>query len=155
MNRFIRFSGAGAHLLWRVKNGAKSVPFRTLDVLKDGSELVLLRESASMRGRRRKAAGDPALPSLPDTVARLVCFTVLTRARGGRVKTTQIRLLTTLLDPGLCPAGELAVLYERRWLVEIAFLHLKRTVRVPAVPCAGAPPSSSAKKPGCCSSPTT
>ena len=129
MNRFIRFSGAGAHLLWRVKNGAKSVPFRTLDVLKDGSELVLLRESASMRGRRRKAAGDPALPSLPDTVARLVCFTVLTRARGGRVKTTQIRLLTTLLDPGLCPAGELAVLYQRRWLVEIAFLHLKRTVR--------------------------
>ena len=129
MNRFIRFSGAGAHLLWRVKNGAKSVPFRTLDVLKDGSELVQLHESASMRGRRRKAAGDPALPSLPDTVARLVCFTVLTRARGGRVKTTQIRLLTTLLDPDLCPAGELAVLYQRRWLVEIAFLHLKRTVR--------------------------
>ena len=71
MDRFIRFSGAGAHLAWRVKNGAKSVPFKTLDVLKDGSELVLLRESAGMRSRRRKAAGDPALPSLPDTVARL------------------------------------------------------------------------------------
>jgi hypothetical protein len=98
-------------------------------VLKDGSELVLLRESAGMRARRRKAAGDPALPSLPDTVARLICFTVLTRTRGGRVKTTQIRLLTTLLDPGLHPAGELAVLYQKRWLIEIAFLHLKRTVR--------------------------
>jgi hypothetical protein len=67
---------------------------------------VLLRESGSMRSRRRKAAGDPALPSLPDTIARLVCFTVLTRTRGGRVKTAQIRLLTTLLDPGLYPAGE-------------------------------------------------
>src|SRR5271169_4455931 len=110
MDRFIRFSSAGAHLLWRVKNGAKSVPFRTLDVLKDGSELVLLRESAGMRARRRKAVGDPALPSLPDTVARLICFTVL-------------------LDPGLHPAGELAVLYQKRWLIEIAFLHLKRTVR--------------------------
>ena len=129
MDRWIRFSGTGAQLLWRVKNGAKSVPFRTLDVLKDGSELVLLRESAAMRSRRRKNAGDPALPSLPDTIARLVCFTVLTRTRSGRTKTTQIRLLTTLLDPDLYPAGELAALYQKRWLIEIAFLHLKRTVR--------------------------
>jgi hypothetical protein len=129
MDRWLRFSGTGAHLLWRARNGAKSVPFKTLDVLKDGSELVLLRESGGMRSRRRKTAGDPALPSLPDTVARLICFTVLTRTRSGRVKTTQIRLLTTLLDPDLYPAGELAVLYQRRWLIEIAFLHLKKTVR--------------------------
>lgn len=129
MDRFIWFSGTGAHLLWRMKNGAKCVPFKTLDVLKDGSELVLLRESGGMRSRRRKAAGDPALPSLPDTIARLVCFTVLTRTRGGRVKTAQIRLLTTLLDPGLYPAGELAALYQKRWLIEVAFLHLKRTIR--------------------------
>jgi hypothetical protein len=129
MDRWLRFSGAGADLAWRVKNGARCVPFKTLKVLKDGSELVLLRESTSMRARRRKAAGDPALPSLPDAVARLVCFTVLTRTRGGRTRTTQVRLLTTLLDPGPCPAGELAVLYQKRWLVEIAFLHLKRTVR--------------------------
>jgi hypothetical protein len=129
MGRWLRFSWTGAHLLWRVKNGAKCVPFKTLKVLKDGSELVLLRESTSMRARRRKAAGDPGLPSLPDTTARLVCFTVLTRTRSGRAKTTQVRLLTTLLDPDLCPAGELAVLYQKRWLIEIAFLHLKRTVR--------------------------
>jgi hypothetical protein len=129
MDRWTRFSGTGAHLLWRVKNGAKSVPFKTLHLLKDGSELVLLHESGSMRARRRATAGDPALPSLPDTAARLVCFTVLTRTRSGRAKTTQVRLLTTLLDPDLCPAGELAALYQKRWLVEIAFLHLKRTVR--------------------------
>jgi hypothetical protein len=129
MDRWLRFSGTGADLLWRAKNGAKSVPFKTLRVLKDGSELVLLRESSAMRARRRKAAGDPALPSLPDTAARLICFTVLTRTRGGRTKTTQVRLLTTLLDPDACPAGELAVLYQKRRLIEIAFLHLKRTVR--------------------------
>lgn len=129
MDRWIRFSAAGAHLLWRVKNGAKSVPFKTLKILKDGSELVLLRESSGMRARRRKAAGDKTLPYLPDTVARLACFTVLTRTRSGRTKTTQIRLLTTLLDPDLYPAAELASLYSKRWIIEIAFLHLKRTVR--------------------------
>jgi hypothetical protein len=129
MDRWLRFSGAGAHLLWRVKNGAKCVPFKTLKILNDGSELVLLRESTSMRARRRKNAGDPALPSLPDTVARLVCFTVLTRTRSGRTRTSQIRLLTTLLDPDLYPAGQLAVLYQKRWIIEIAFLHLKKTVR--------------------------
>ena len=30
MDRWLRFSGTGAHLLWRVKNSAGSVPFRTL-----------------------------------------------------------------------------------------------------------------------------
>jgi hypothetical protein len=129
MDRWIRFSATGAHLLWRVKNGAKSVPFKTLKVLKDGSELVLLRESSGMRTRRRKAAGDPSLPYLPDTVARLACFTVLTRTRSGRVRTAQIRVLTTLLDPDLHPAAEIAALYAKRWIIEIAFLHLKKTVR--------------------------
>jgi hypothetical protein len=129
MDRWLRFSRTGAHLLWRVKNGARSVPFKTLKILKDGSELVLLRESASMRARRRKAAGDSSLPFLPDTTARLISFSVLTRTRSGRTRTSQIRLLTTLLDPGLHPAGELAVLYQKRWIIEISFLHLKRTVR--------------------------
>jgi Transposase DDE domain len=98
-------------------------------VLKDGSELVLMRESCAMRYRRRKTAGDNTLPRLPDTVARLICFTVITRTRGGRTKTTAIRLLTTLLDPGLYPASDLAALYRKRWLIEVAFLHLKKTVR--------------------------
>jgi Transposase DDE domain/Insertion element 4 transposase N-terminal len=129
MDRWLRFSGTGADLLWRVRNGDRTSPFKTLKTLKDGSELVLLRESALMRSRRRAAAGDPALPSLPATTARLVCFAVVTRTRSGRVKTTQVRLLTTLLDPDRCPARELAVLYRRRWLVEVAFLHLKKTIR--------------------------
>jgi hypothetical protein len=129
MDRWLRFSATGAHLLWRVKNGAKSVPFKTLKPLKGGSELVLLRESSSMRARRREEAGDKTLPYLPDTVARLVSFTIVTRARSGRTKTTLIRVLTTLLDPDLCPASEIASLYGKRWIIEIAFLHLKRTVR--------------------------
>ena len=129
MDRWLRFSAAGAHLLWRVKNAARSVPFRLLRTLKDGSGLVLLRESGSMLGRRRKEAGDRALPRLQDTVARLVCFTILTRTRRGRTKTAAIRVLTTLLDPDAFPAAEIAALYAARWQVETAFLHLKKTVR--------------------------
>jgi RNA polymerase sigma factor (sigma-70 family) len=79
MDRWTRFFSTGAHLLWRVKNGAKSVPFRRLETLKDGSELVLLRESVGIRGKRRRDVGDRALPRHPDTVARFVCFTILTR----------------------------------------------------------------------------
>ena len=70
MDRWIRFSGTGAHLLWRVKNGAKSVPFRTLKILEDGSELVLLRESSSMRARRRRPR--PPVPPGHDRAARLL-----------------------------------------------------------------------------------
>jgi Transposase DDE domain len=129
MDRFLRFSATGAHLCWRVKNGAKSVPARTLETLPDGSELVMLRESDGMRARRRRDAGDKAAARLPDTIARLVQFTIVTRTRGGRAKTSTIRLLTTLLDHEAYPASEIAVLYAERWQIEIAFLHLKKTLR--------------------------
>ncbi len=128
MHRWIRFSAGGAHLAWRVKNGAKSVPFKTLRVLKDRSELVLLRESDSMLARRRRDAGDKTLPRLPDTVARLVSFTVTART-ARRAKTTTIKVLTTLLDPSAFPAREIAALYAERWQIEIAYLHLKKTVK--------------------------
>jgi hypothetical protein len=129
MDRWLRFSARGADLLWRVKNGARSVPFRHLRTLKDGSELVLLRESSGMLGKRRRDAGDRTLARLPDTTARLVCFTIVARTRSGRSKSTQVRVLTTLLDPAAFPATAIAECYSRRWGVETAFLHLKRTVR--------------------------
>jgi hypothetical protein len=129
MDRFLRFSAAGAQLCWRVKNGAKSVPFRTLKTLPDGSELVMLRESDGMRARRRRDTGDKTAARLPDTMARLVQFTIVTRTRGGRAKASTIRLLTTLLDHEEYPAREIAVLYAERWQIEIAFLHLKKTLR--------------------------
>jgi hypothetical protein len=129
MDRFLRFSAAGAQLCWRVKNGAKSVPFKTLKTLPDGSELVMLHESDGMRTRRRRDTGDKTAARLPDTIARLVQFTIVTRTRGGRAKVSTIRLLTTLLDHEKYPAGEIAVLYAERWQIEIAFLHLKKTLR--------------------------
>jgi hypothetical protein len=38
------------------------------------------------------------------------------------------RLITTLLDPARCPAGDLAVLYHERWEIEISYLELKSAV---------------------------
>ena len=84
-----------------------------------------------MRTRRRRDTGDKTAARLPDTIARLVQFTIVTRTRGGRAKTSVIRLLTTLLDHEKHPAREIAVLYAERWQIEIAFLHLKKTLRGP------------------------
>jgi hypothetical protein len=131
MDRFLRFSAAGAHLAWRVKNAAKCVPFRTVRVLPDGSELVMLHESDGMRTRRRRETGNRDAERLPDTIARLVTFTITAKTRSGRAKTTQIRVLTTLLDHEVFPARGIAALYAERWQVETAFLHLKKTVRGP------------------------
>jgi hypothetical protein len=140
MDRFLRFSATGAHLAWRVKNGAKCVPARTVQPLPDGSELVMLHESGGMRTRRRRAAGNPHAERLPDTIARLVTFTVTARTRSGRTKTTRLRVLTTLLDHEKYPAREIAALYAERWQVEIAFLHLKKTVRGSRRPLRGQSP---------------
>jgi hypothetical protein len=140
MDRFTRFSATGADLAWRVKNSAKSVPCKTLEVLPDGSELVILHESGGMLARRRRESRNRAAPRLPDTIARLVTFTVTARTPGGRSKTTRIRVLTTLLDHEAYPARDIAALYAERWQIEIAFLHLKKTVRGTRRPLRGQSP---------------
>ncbi len=91
----------------------------------------MLHESDGMRTRRRRETGDPRAERLPDTTARLVTFTVTTATRSGRTKTTRMRVLTTLLDHEAYPAREIAALYAERWQIEIAFLHLKKTLRSP------------------------
>jgi hypothetical protein len=140
MHRWIRFSARGADLAWRVKNGAKSVPLKTIKTLPDGSELVMMHESDGMRTRRRRDTQNPHAGRLPDTTARLVTFTITAVTRSGRTKTTRMRVLTTLLDHEAYPAAEIAALYAERWQIEIAFLHLKKTVRGPRRPLRGQSP---------------
>ena len=141
MDRFLRFSAHGAHLAWRVKNSASQVPFATAGILPDGSELVRMRESDGMRRKRRKETGNLEAERLPDTTARLVTFTVLAQTRSGRKKKpAQIRVLTTLLDHEAYPAKEIAGLYAERWQIEIAFLHLKKSVRGSHRPLRGKSP---------------
>jgi hypothetical protein len=127
--RYLAAAGTGADLAWRWKNDAKSLPAGTLEVLPDGSELVVMREPAGMPSRRRRESRNHAAPRLPDTIARLVTFSIVTRTVSGRSKATRIRVLTTLLDHEEFPAREIAGLHAQRWQIEIAFLHLKATVR--------------------------
>ena len=140
MDRFLRFSARGAHLAWRVKNGAKSVPLRVIRTLPDGSELVMLHESDGMRTRRRRETGDPRAGRLPDTTARAGHLHHPHRDPQRPAKTTQVRVLTTLLDHEQYPAREIAILYSERWQIEIAFLHLKKTVRGARRPLRGQSP---------------
>jgi hypothetical protein len=45
-------------------------------------------------------------------------------------RTREVILVTTLIDPELYPAAELASLYGRRWQVETDLRHLKQTLRM-------------------------
>jgi hypothetical protein len=129
MARWVRFTATGAHLAWRVKNGAKSLPARIITVLPDGSALVRLRESDSMLGYRRARTGDRGLTRLPDTIARLVEFTLTVTDTRGQARTSRFRILTTLLDHEAYPAEQIAAIYAERWQVEIIYLRLKSTLR--------------------------
>ena len=100
-----------------------------LKALPDGPELVLLHESSGMLAKRRRDIAGKTAPRLPDTIARLVQFTIVTRTARGRTKTPAIRVLTTLPGHAAFPAAGIAALYAGRWQIEIACLHLKKTLR--------------------------
>jgi Transposase DDE domain/Insertion element 4 transposase N-terminal len=131
MARWVTAATTGAHLIWRVKNGPRSLPARVIRVLPDGSVLVRLRESDSMLSRRRAHLGDPTAPRLPDTTARLVEFRVTTTDQAGRSTSSRFRVLTTLLDHVTHPANEIATCYARRWQVELTYKTIKSTLRGP------------------------
>jgi Transposase DDE domain len=73
-----------------------------------------------------------AFAALPETLTlREVRY--LTRQRGHRTRV--ITLVTTLLDPTLYPAAELAALYLSRWQIEVNFRHLKTTMGMEIMHC--------------------
>jgi len=47
----------------------------------------------------------------------------------------EVTLVTTLLDPQLYPASELAKLYQKRWSIETDFGHLKTTLGMDVLKC--------------------
>jgi hypothetical protein len=141
MARWIAFAATGAHLAWRVKNGAKSLPAKLIEVLPDGSQLVRLRESDSMFYARRRAGGDTAPARLPDTIARLVEFTLAVTDGRGRTRTSRFRILTTLLDHHTHPARQIAALYAERWQAEVVYYRIKVTLRGPGVRLRGQSPA--------------
>jgi Insertion element 4 transposase N-terminal/Transposase DDE domain len=107
----------GAELVWRVKCGTKTAPKLPVDqVLSDGSWLSRI-YAASDRRRRH-----------PITV-RVIEYALADPGR--RTSTDRYRLVTTILDPAMAPAGELAALYTERWEIETALGELKTTQRGP------------------------
>jgi hypothetical protein len=141
MDRWIRAATTGAHLVWRVKNGARSLPARLDQTLPDASAWVMLHESDQMLARRRKTGADKSLTRLQPVLARLVEFTVTSRDRSGRpIKTSRYRVLTTLLDPIRYPADQIAALYAERWQIELTYARLKVTLREPGTRLRGQTP---------------
>jgi hypothetical protein len=98
----------GAQLLWRCRSDRQLPVHKSLS---DGSYLSVIYPPG--KGRRAAAAEaivvrviDYALPGMPQALPRY-------------------RLLTTLLDPVIAPAMELAALYHERWQIEAVFDELK------------------------------
>lgn len=140
MDRWARGAATGAHLVWRVKNGARSLPARLAVVLADGSALVTLTESDQMLSRRRKTTGQARTPRLSPVTARLIEFIVTSRDRNGRATTSRYRVLSTLLDHERYPAGQIAALYAERWQIELTYARLKVTLREPGTRLRGQTP---------------
>ncbi len=104
-------SGTGAELLWRTRQNAR------LDVehrFRDGSYLSRIYSSTSDRRNRRKGI-----------VVRVIDYRLKDVADAEPI----YRLITTILDPKLAPARELAALYHERWEIETAFDELKTHLR--------------------------
>src|SRR6202051_518670 len=100
-----------ADLLWRIRQNAR------LDIdrrLPDGSYLSRIYLSTSDRRNQRKGI-----------VVRVIDY----RLKDVKDAEAIYRLMTTILDPTLAPAQELAALYHERWEVETALDELKTHLR--------------------------
>src|SRR6266704_840712 len=111
MHRWVVFAATGAELAWRVKNGAKSLPAKTVEVLPDGSTRVRLHE-----------------------------FDLLVTDERGRTRVSRFRILTTLLDYRAYPARQIAAVYAERWQVELVYYRIKVTLRGAGVVLRGQTP---------------
>jgi hypothetical protein len=104
-------SATGADLLWRCKSNLRLEPKRRLE---DGSYLSHIYPSE--KDWRRKTNG---------MELRFIEY----RLEGIEDAEPFYRLATTILDPSLAPAAELAALYHERWEIEGALAELKTHLR--------------------------
>ena len=75
---------------------------------------------------------EEAFAALPATIiVRELRYQIAERGCRTRV----ITLATTLLDPKLYPAADVAELYGQRWQIETNFRHLKQTLRMDVLHC--------------------
>jgi hypothetical protein len=99
-------SGEERHVMVRMRADMK---FERLELLRDGTELALLRPCSE------------ALRQEPDVAPSLKVRIVTYQHPDGKPS----RLCVTLVDPTLYPAQELIELYHERWELEIGYDELK------------------------------
>jgi Insertion element 4 transposase N-terminal/Transposase DDE domain len=109
----------GAHLLWRVK-ASRLLP--RIATLPDGSWLAVL----------PKPGTNAALGAWVRVIEYTVTVTATDRRTGAPTTRTELfRLVTTVCDPDLATAGELAACYHARWESENSYRELKTFQRGP------------------------
>jgi hypothetical protein len=103
----------GADLLWRVKTNLRP---RYVETLSDGSWLArIIPTSGSNR------------TTTEPLIVRVIDYTI----DDGRENPESYRLLSTILDPSVASAEDLAAVYSERWEIESTFDELKTHQRGP------------------------
>ena len=125
-------AGTGAALLWRVRS---NVALPVLEVLPDGSWLSVLvspRVDPRSAARRDLLAAAGRSQDLPGDRARYVrAIEYQVSDRDGNGQDERVILITSITDPRLAPAGELARAYHQRWEHEGGNAQLKTYLRGP------------------------
>ena len=108
-----QFAATGAHLLWRAKISLK---LEKIKILADGSHL------AKWLPEEERKKGSEAV------IVRVIEYRL--KDPGGSGDPSEVyRLITTILDPALATALELAALYPQRWEIEITIKEGKTILR--------------------------
>jgi hypothetical protein len=108
-------AATGADLLWRVNTNLRP---RYVETLADGSWLARVIPTSGPN----RATTEPLL-------VRVIDYTI----DDGRENPESYRLLSTILDPGVASAEDLAAAYSERWEIESTFDELKTHQRGPRV----------------------
>jgi hypothetical protein len=118
----------GVDSLMRLHQGRGKPDFRRGRRLGKNDRLVLWRKPPHRLSRWSKEDHDRLPPTLS---LRLVRFEITVPG----FRTKEVILTTTLLDPKLYPADELAKLYFRRWNVELHFRQIKTMLGMDVLRC--------------------
>jgi hypothetical protein len=115
-------AATGAQLPWRVQSSLK---LHMITELADGSYLsVLLTDIERQRIRRHRARGLGTVPQGP--TVRVIEYHIANHETDSG---SPIRLITTILDPEIAAAGELAAAYHQRWEFESSLAEIETRQR--------------------------
>jgi hypothetical protein len=118
----------GIDFIGRVATGSRRVDFRRAKRLSKNDGLFVWKKTPALGQWLPKKIRAALSPEITVRILRLSV-----RQKGFRPKA--ITLVTTLLDPKLYPAAEIAAAYLRRWRLEMCFDDLKTTLGLENLKC--------------------